>query len=70
MILSNLSKAILPVNKFAIQTRGPKRQKWHRNREIWHMIFFRMNIKLSPSMRTLRQIKKHTFQKADLESYA
>ena len=35
---------------------------WHRNRKIWHIIFFQMNAKLSSSLWTLRKNKNLGFR--------
>ena len=42
----------------------------HRNRTIWHRIFFfQMNVKLSSSSWTLRQKQNLTFQETALEVF-
>ena len=51
-------KSILPVNKPAIQVRGPTDKRWHRNRKSRHIIIFPNTCKAIIYLWTLRP-KKH-----------
>ena len=51
-------KSILPVNKPAIQVRGPTDKRWHRNRKSRHIIIFPNACKAIIYLWTLRP-KKH-----------